>query len=118
MVSLEDPPPEYFRITVKLPAPYKAEDIDPSSILVGGIVQMATIPDWPKVTRNFFAFKVDGPSVVNYIIWPMIWHMAPAPGAKVDLPITVTGQLNDGNAFEGTCYITVMTEHASPPPTP
>ena len=117
-ISLEDPPAEEFRITLTLPKPYKHEDIDPSTILVGGVVTMKDVPDWPKIKKNFFAFKIDGSSLMYYIVLPEIWHMAPPPGAKVDIDVTVTGQLYDATPFEGTFTLTVMTEHASPPPPP
>jgi len=117
-ISLEDPPAEEFRITLTLPKPYKHEDIDPSTILVGGVVQMKDVPDWPKIKKKFFAFKVDGSSLMYYVVLPEIWHMTPPPGAKVDIDVTVTGQLYDETPFEGTFTLTVMTEHASPPPPP
>lgn len=117
-LSLEDPPPAEFRVTIKLPTPHKAEDIDPDSIWVEGIIQMKDVPDWPKVTKKFFAFKVDGPSLINWVILSKVGHMAPPPGTKVDVPVTVTGQLYDETPFQGTFEIAVMTEHASPPPPP
>ena len=118
-VSLEDPAPAEFRVTVTLPKPYKHEDIDPDSILVGGVVPVKEVPDWPKVKKNFFAFKIDGNQLMSYVILPLIWHMSPGPGVKVDIDVTVTGQLYDGmTSFEGTFTLTVITEHASPPPPP
>lgn len=119
-MSLEDPPPTEFRVTIKLPASsgYDPDDIDPDTILVEGIIQMKVAPDWPKTTKKFFAFNVDGASLVNWVIKPYIGHMAPLPGSKVDVPITVTGQFYDTTDFQGTAEITVHTEHASPPPPP
>jgi len=110
-ISLEDMGPEEFRITITLPKGYKHEDIDPESILVGGSDVMKDVPDWPKVKRNFFAFKADGSKVMMWIVNPAIWHMAPGPGERVDIDVTVTGQLNGGPSFEGTFTFRVMTEH-------
>ncbi|NIU11962.1 MAG: hypothetical protein GWN81_24645 [Phycisphaerae bacterium] len=78
---------------------------------------MLDIPDWPKVTKKFFAFKVDGPSLYN-IVWSKAAHMGPSPGEKVDVDATVTGNFFDGTAFQGTCTMTFMVEHLSPPPPP
>lgn len=118
MISEEDPPPDLFRVTVELPksSGYTPADINATTVRVEGI-PMAIIPDWPKVKRNFFAFKVDGPALTN-IIWGKVWHIAPPPGSKVDVDITVTGQFYDTTAFQGTCQVTFMTLHASPPPPP
>jgi len=118
MISEEDPAPDLFRVTVSLPksSGYTPADIDPATVRVEGI-PMTTIPDWPKVTKNFFAFKVDGPSLCN-VVWIKVWHMTPLPGEKVDVTITVTGQFYDETAFQGTCQMTFMTLHASPPPPP
>ncbi|MGD8505675.1 MAG: hypothetical protein PVF15_03315 [Candidatus Bathyarchaeota archaeon] len=116
--SMEDPAPESFKITLTPPSPYTAYDVDPSTILVEGIVTMLPIPDWPKVTKRSFSFKVDGTALLNWVILPKIWHMAPAPGSKVDVTFTVTGEFYDSTPFYATCEITVMTEHASPPPPP
>ena len=83
MVSLEDPAPQDFRVTIKLPASsgYKPEDIDPATVRVEGIISMKPVPDWPKITKRFFAFKVDGSEVLDWVIWPKIctWHHHPAP---------------------------------------
>jgi len=118
LISEEDPAPELYRVTMTLPksSGYKPSDIDPATVLVEGI-PMATIPDWPKVTKNFFAFKVDGPTLTD-IIWGKIWHIGPPPGSKTDVTITVTGQFYDTTTFQGTCQVTFMTLHASPPPPP
>lgn len=120
-ISLEDPIPQEFRITLKLPKPYKHEDIDPSTILVGGVVPMKEVPDWPKIKKNFFAFKVDGEQLMYWIVLPQIWHMAPPPHTRVDIDVTVTGQLYNGEAFEGTFTLTIFTEkpeydNPHPPP--
>jgi len=118
MISEEDPPPEDFRVTISnLPAPYKPEDIVAETVKVEGIISIKPVPDWPKVQKSFFAFKVDGTELVNSI-WPKIWHMAPEPGTKVDVTITVTGQFYDETAFEGTCDMTFMTLHPQGNPIP
>ncbi len=118
MVSLEDPPPPEFRVTIKIPASsgYEPEDINASTVRVEGTIEMMIVPDWPKVTKSFFAFRVDGPSLV----WAMKHKLPPHadPGAKIDVPLTVTGKFNDNQDFAGTFYVTVLTEHASPPPPP
>jgi hypothetical protein len=116
--ALEDPTPESFKITLKLPRPYNHEDIDPSTLLVGGVVSMQTEEGWPKIKKNDFKFKVDGHQLVYWVILPEIWHMAPAPATWVDIEITVTGQLYDGTSFEGTFTLPVRTEDTDPPPPP
>jgi hypothetical protein len=115
MLSEEDGAPSEFRVTVKLPksSDYTPADIKPESVAVEGI-PMKTVEDWPKVTKNFFAFKVDGPSLYN-VIWNKVGHVT--PGAKTDVEVTVTGELTDTD-FTGTCTITFMTLHPNPPPPP
>jgi len=118
-ISLEDPIPQEFRITIKLPKPYNHEDIDPDSIWVGGLVQMKDVPDWPKIKKSFFAFKVDGWDLMYAIVLPQIWHMAYPPLTRVPIDITVTGQLYSGETFQGTFTLTVFTEKPeldNPPP--
>jgi hypothetical protein len=119
-VSLDDPIPAEFRITIKLPNPYSPEDIDPDSILVGGVVPMKPVPDWPKTTNKFFAFKVDGYQLMYWVVLPQIWHMGVPPKTWVDIDVTVTGQLYSSEAFEGTFTLRVRTENpenpALPPP--
>ena len=112
MVSLEAVPQE-FRVTISnVPDPYKPEDINSTTVTVEGIVFMKQMPNWPKITKNFFAFKVDGSELLNFVILQKIGHMAPQPGTKVNVPITVTGQYTDGTDFQGTFDLVVLTEHA------
>lgn len=108
-ISLEDPGPEEFRITIMLPKGYKHEDIDPESIRVGGFDVMKDVPDWPKVKKNFFAFKAEGWKMMDWIVRLGIPHMTPH-GEKVDIDVTVTG-LVGGEAFEGMFTLRVMTMH-------
>jgi len=122
MLSEEDPPPDSFRVTLSLPksSDYKPADIDPDTVKVEGLQMLPKPEDWDddyKLTNNFFAFKIDGTLLYN-IVLARIWHMAPPPGAKADVTITVTGQFYDTTAFQGTWDITFMTLHASPPPPP
>jgi hypothetical protein len=120
-LALDDPIPAEFRITMELPKAYKPEDIDPDSILVGGLVQVKPVPDWPKITKKFFAFKIDGEQLMWWVILPEIWHGYP-PKTWVDIDITVTGQLYEeagGEAFEGSFTMRVRTEtppNEEPPP--
>ncbi len=116
--ALEDPTPESFQITLKLPKPYNHEDIDPSTLLVGGVASMEAEEGWPKIKRNYFKFKVDGQQLVYWCILPQIWHMAPAPATWVDIDITITGQLYDGTPFQGTVTLPIRTEDTDPPPPP
>jgi hypothetical protein len=120
-ISEEDPVPQEFRITLKLPKPYKHEDIDPSTILVEGLVPMKAVPDWPKVKRTFFAFKVDGEQLMYWVVYPRVWHMQPLPHTRVDIDLTVTGSLYTSETFEGTFTLTVFTlkpelNNPHPPP--
>jgi hypothetical protein len=123
VLSLDDPTPAEFRITIGLPKPYTPEDIDGSTILVGGLVGMKPVPDWPKITKKFFAFKINGVELMDWVIWPHIWHITPPPQPKtwVDIDITVTGELYSGEAFQGTFTMRVRTENPEnpePPPPP
>ena len=111
LISLSGPGPNQFRITLELPKPYEAEDIDPNTISVEGVCQMMPKTNWPKIKKNFFAFTIDGWCMINWIVTPRIWHMQPPPGTKVDIEISVTGQLYSGKAFQGVLTLTVMTEH-------
>lgn len=120
-LSLIDPTPMEFRLTLSLPKPHKPDDIDGTSILVGGVVGMKLVPDWPKITNKFFAFKIDGEELMYWVILPQLWHMAPPPRTWVDIDITVTGQLYSGEAFEDTFTLRVRTENPEnpePPPPP
>lgn len=111
MVSLQEPAPEEFRITISdVPGAHTPENINSSTIQIETI-SMKQIPDWPKTTRKFFAFKVDGSDLLNQVILPKISHMTPEPGTKVHISITVSGQFNDRTAFQGTFTMTILTEH-------
>jgi hypothetical protein len=108
---MEDPIPEYFTITLSgFPNPYTPEDVDPDTLLVGGIVEMAEIEDWPKTTRKTFRFKVHGDELMYWVVLPDIWHMAYPPHTRVDVDIPVEGQFDGGETFQGTCTLTVFTE--------
>jgi len=111
-ISLEDPDQEEFRITLSLPNGNNHEDIDPDSILVEGVIGILEKEDWPKIKKNFFAFKVSGHASIGLmdIIRQKIWHMSPGPGERVAVDISVTG-LVAGEAFEGTDTLSVLTEH-------
>ena len=113
--SLEDPNPLYFMITLtNFPKPYKPEDVNATTLLVGGLVPMATqvgeSDEWPKIARNFFKFKVEGDPLMDWVVKPYIWHMGLPPHTKEPMDITVEGQFNDGEAFQGTFTLTVFTE--------
>jgi hypothetical protein len=120
--SMEDPIPEYFTITLSnIPNPYKPEDIDPDTILVEGLVEMAPIEDWPKTTKKTFRFKVYGDDLMYWVVLPQIWHMGYPPHTRVDIDLLVDGQFDGGPAFQGTCTLTVFTERPEydnplPPP--
>ena len=109
-VSLEDPAPESFKITLTLPNHYSHEDIDPSTLLVGGVVPMMEEEGWPKIKKNYFKFKVDGEQLMYWVVLPQIWHMTPPPATWVDVDITVTGELYDGTPFEGSFTLMLRTE--------
>ena len=119
--GLDDPIPMEFRITVRLPNQYNHEDIDPSTLLVGGLVPMKDVPDWPKIKKRGFSFKIDGPSFMDWVVWPRVWHMTPGPREWVPLDITVAGELYDGTQFEGAFTFYVRTasndnNRSVPPP--
>lgn len=113
--SMEDPIPTYFMITLSgFPASYKPEDVNGTTILVGGVVPMTTQVDesseWPKIGRNFYKFMVEGEPLMYWVILPYIWHMVPDPHTRVDFDITVEGKFYSGEAFEGFFELTVFTE--------
>jgi len=111
LISLSGPGPNQFHITLELPEPYEPEDIDPNTISVGGACPILPKTNWPKIQKNSFAFKIDGEQLINWVVKPRICHMAPPPGTKVDIEISVTGQFYSGIAFQGVFTLTVMTEH-------
>lgn len=113
-VSLDDPAAAEFKIIIELPKQYDPEDIDPESLLVGEVVEMMEKEDWPKITKKTFSFKVDGEELMNWVILPRIWHMAPDPRTWVDIDITVTGELYSGATFEGMFTMRVRTENPEP----
>jgi hypothetical protein len=113
--SMEDPIPENLMITLSgIPNPYKPDDIDPDSLLVGGVVEMAPIvgesDEWPKITKNAFKFKVYGDELMYWVVLPYIWHMGYPPHTRVDIDILVEGQFYSGESFQGTCTLSVFTE--------
>lgn len=115
MVSLEEMPEAYFNVFIGLPKPNKPTDIDPTTVYVEGVLQHGYPTEPPKVSNKWFKIKLDGPSFVN-LLAAKIGHMG--PGIKVTVPVTVTGELNDGTPFQGTYEMTVMTAHIDPHPNP
>ncbi len=118
----EDPAPSLFKVRISVPASsgYTTADIDPATVSVEGLSMVPTPEDWEedyKVTKNFFAFMVNGQQLYN-VIWSKAAHMSPLPGAKVPVDVTVIGEFGDGTDFAGSCTVLFMTEHASPPPPP
>lgn len=119
--SMEDPIPEYFTITLSgFPGSYTPEDVDPDTILVGGLIEMAPVEDWPKIGKNTFKFKVfgDGYGLMYSVVLPQVWHMQYPPLTKVDVDLLVEGEFYDDIPFEGTCTLTVMTEKEELDPLP
>ena len=113
MVSLEGEAPAQFRVIISdLPEPYEPSDIRGSTVKVEEALAMKLMPNWPQVTKKFFAFKIDGSELVNTMILPKIAHMNPQPGTKVEVALTVTGEFNDGVGFTGTFNMLVLTEHS------
>ncbi len=113
--SLEDPDPMYFMITLSdFPQSYKPEDVNASTLLVGGLVPMTPVveesDEWPKIGKRTFKFKIEGDLLMDWVVRPYIWHEEIPPLTKVPMAITVEGQFNDGEAFEGTFTLTVFTE--------
>lgn len=126
--SLEDPIPMYFMITLtNFPKPYKPEDVNASTLLVGSVVPMATqveeSDEWPKIAKNSFKFKVEGDPLMYWVVLPYIWHMGFPPHTRVPIDVTVEGQFYNGQEFQGTFTLTVFTEKPeldpnNPPPPP
>jgi hypothetical protein len=121
--NLDDPPHWAFKITLSLPKSYDHEDIDLSTIMVGGLVPMLDPdpnPDYPKIKSKSVEFRVDGSKLINWVVLPRIWHITPPPSPETWVPvdIEVTGQLYDTTPFEATFTLTVLTEPNEPPPPP
>ncbi len=113
--SMEDPIPENLMITLSdFPTPYKPEDIDPDTLLVEGLVEMAPVvgesDEWPKITKKTFKFKVYGDELMYWVVLPYVWHMGYPPHTRVDIDMLVEGQFYTGESFQGTCTLTVFTE--------
>ncbi len=110
--SMEDPTPMYFKITLSdFPKGkiHNTEHVDPATLLVGGVVEMAPGVE-PNITDKHFKFDVIGAQLMDWIVLPQIWHMSPDPHTRVPIDVTVTGQFYDSEAFEGTFTLTVFTE--------
>jgi len=121
-LNTEDEGPNLFRVTIKVPASSgkTTADIDPTSVTVEGLSMVPTPEDWEadyKVTKNFFAFMVNGGDLYD-IIFDKATHMGPSPGEKVGVPITVTGEFMSDGAFVGTCtvYLATLLPDVDPPP--
>jgi hypothetical protein len=118
-LNLENPPPALVYITLWKFDPYLNSDVDPDTILVGGVVPLKEMPGVsPHLTDIHFKFYVDGQKLFYWVIWPAVWHMAPPSKTWVHIDITVTGQFYDSTPFEGTFTISVKTEGAVTPPPP
>ena len=109
-VSLEDPIPSDHKITLTLPKPYDHEDINPSTLLVGGVVLMLEEDGWPKIKKKYFKFKVDGEELWSWVILPLMNPNGYPPATWVPIDITVTGMIYDGPEFAGTFTLMVRTE--------
>jgi len=117
-VSDDEPIPVELRITLTSLGPYEPEEIDPSTLLVGGVVPMLEAEGWPKIKKKSFRFVIDGEALFYGVVYPIIWHMQPLPQTWVDMDITVTGKFEDTTPFVGTFTFHVRTCMHTHPPLP
>lgn len=105
-VNLRKPAPKRFWVLLWFPRRSGASvrDIDPDTIRVEGILE--PIEGTTRVFCFLLRFSVDGQGLVD-LIEIKISHMGIPPGKQAKVPITVTGQLYDGNTFEKTFRIRV-----------
>lgn len=124
-IDLGAPSPKELQVTLWFSGKYKdynVSDIDGRTILVEGVLEPKGGWKHMKIVDNTLIFEVDGPGLVDLVIWPKIYHMGivdPNPNRPFKIPITVTGQFNYGTPFEGTYEIRVMIpSNPGPPPPP
>ena len=92
---------------IGLPDGYDVNNISVSSVtleVIGGHVSVSRY----DVQGNILMVKFDRAIVISFL-WPMIEHMSPR--VKHEVTLTVTGNLCDGDAFEGSDSIKVFYTH-------
>jgi len=123
-VDLGAPAPKEFNVYVWFTGKYAdyVNNIDTRTILVEGLLQPKGGWKHTTIVNGKLLFQVDGPALVDLVIWPKIWHMGivePNPNKPYKIPITVTGQFLDGNLFEGSFDMRVLIpSNPGPPPPP
>jgi len=120
MLTEEDGPPDLFKVKIKVPASSgkTTADIDPDTVTVEGLSMDPEPEDWDepyKVTKNFFAFMVNGNDLFN-IVMGKVGHVT--PGTKVNVDVTVTGNFYEDDGFTGTCTVIMMLLRPDPTPPP
>jgi hypothetical protein len=116
-VKLDKPAPSKFYVFVwfRGRSGPSVGDIDPSTLLIEGVV--APLPGSAHHFWFLFCFAVDGTELVD-MIWMKVYHMGIPPGKQRKVPLTITGQLYDGTPFEGTLTVKVYHPNPGPPPPP
>ena len=101
---------KWITAIIRLPKEYDVNDIDVSSVNftvmeIGEDVLWSTY----KIQGDILMVRFDRATVTRWLSeLPMIQHMSPSPQFKQDLTFKVTGNLNDGNSFEGSDKIRVF----------
>lgn len=119
-VDLAAPSPKEFQVTLWFSGKYKdynVSNIDARTILVDGVLEPKGGWKHVKIVDGKLVFPVDGPGLVDLVIWPKIYHMGivePNPNRPYKIPIAVTGQFYDGTLFEGTYDLRVMIPSIPP----
>lgn len=92
---------------VDLPDDYDVNNINISSVtleVLGGHVSVSMY----DVQGDMLMVKFDRAIVISFL-WSMVGHMS--PHVKQDATLTVVGNLNNGDSFEGSDTIEVFCTH-------
>lgn len=99
---------KWITAIIRLPKGYDVNDIDVSSVTFE-VVEIGKDVSWStyKIQGNILMVKFDRATVIRLLYEsPMIVPMS--PHVKSEVTFKVTGNLNDGNPFEGSAKIRVF----------
>lgn len=89
---------------IKLPEGFNVSSIEVSSVIVE-VVGVSISVEKLSVQGNSLMVKFDREYVVS-VLWSMTEHMS--PHVKQEVTFEVTGQMDDGNSFEGSDTVKVF----------